>query len=85
MQAPVKPAAPPPSGDDAQAPGTLADAVAAAALKQAPPPTADPAQKWEEMGGELYERLEAKDKAGFGVLFAKQVRLAVKEALRGNK
>lgn len=84
MGTPAKPA-PTTSPADVQAAGSsLADAIAGAAGKPQPKPAEDPAKKWESMGGELYAALEGKDKAAFGRLFVQQVKLAVKEALRGN-
>ncbi len=75
-----------PSGKGEQAAGSsLADTVAGVALRAAEAPKEDPGKKWEEMGAELFATLEAKDSAKFGKLFSRQVKLAVKEALRGNK
>lgn len=87
MTNPAKPAASNGGGSpsaDAQVPGSLAEAVAAAA-KQPPAKQKDPDEKWAEMGGELYDALKADDKASFGKLFIRQVRLAVREAMRGNQ
>jgi hypothetical protein len=78
MATPAKPA-------NGQAAGSaLADAIAGAAAQQKQKPAEDPEKKWDEMGAELYAAMENKDKSAFGRLFAKQVKLAVKEALRGN-
>lgn len=89
MFKPAKPASSPsqpPSGGDEQAAGSsIADAVAGVALRSLQKPKEDPEKKWEEMGAELFEALEKKDRANFGKLFAKQVKLAVKEAMRGNQ
>lgn len=91
MQKPAQPvpSTAPPSGGDGQAAGSaaLAEAVAGAALQRLKQqkPGADPAKKWEEMGGELFDAVEKRDRAAFGKLFAQQVKIAVKEALRGNQ
>lgn len=82
MTTPAKPASP--KGEGAAGP-SLADAVVGAALQTQQAPKEDPASRWAEMGGELYDALEKKDRASFSSLFTKQVKLAVKEALRGNK
>lgn len=80
------PKAPPSDGGEQAAGSSLASAIASVALQNMKQkPKEDPDKKWEEMGAELYDSLEKKDKAGFGRLFAKQVKLAVKEAMRGNK
>lgn len=88
MNQPAKPDPPArsPSRGGGQAAGpSLADAVAGAALRAAEAPKEDPAKKWEEMGGELYDALSKGDRSGFSKLFATQVKIAVREELRGNK
>jgi len=87
MNEPAKPDSPNPSPSGGRAAGSLAEAVVTAALakKEQQPQQANPDEKWAEMGGELYDAIEAKDKATFGKLFAKQVKIAVAEAMRGHK
>jgi hypothetical protein len=59
--------------------------VASVALKKVQLKPVDQTEKWAEMGAELHAAFEAKDPASFGKLFARQVKLAVAEALRGTK
>jgi hypothetical protein len=90
IQPATKPASttPEPSrpAEQAAGPSSLAAAVASEALKrQQEEKATDPEKKWNEMGGELYAALEGKDRATFTRLLRPYVRLAVSEALRGNK